>query len=211
VAGDETVIVLARHADPYNPRGVFYGHLDGFGLSATGREQACGLGDRLRDLPIARAYASPLQRAQETAALAVGRLAAPVPIITRDDLVEAEFGKYLQGVPRAQVVWRRPLFLVHFLRPGALPFDETVGAMAARVDRVCVEAREACAGQAALVVSHADPVKAFWSRKLGRPDWRFHGLRLPKGGWLELRFRGDTLAAISPHPPVRAPVTARVS
>src|SRR5258708_25040149 len=164
-----------------------YGHLPGFGLSLSGRQQALRLGDFLRAYPVRAAYASPLERAQETARLAVSRLEPQPAVETGDDLVEAEFGKYIEGVKRWQVPFRRPLFFVHAVTPGALSFDETVPAMAEHVDRVCQEALHACAGDAAVLVSHADPIRAFWNRFLGRRNPRFHMLQLDKGAFLELR------------------------
>jgi broad specificity phosphatase PhoE len=200
-----TRIFLCRHAHPDNPGGVFYGHLPGFGLSSLGVRQALGLGDHLSHYPVRRIYASPLQRAQETASLAASRLGHEVPIETRDALVEAAFGKYLQGVPQRRAVIVRPLFWVHVVRPGALSFDESVPDLAARIDTVLREALEACRGEAAAVVSHADPVKAFWNQFLGLPDWRFHLLKLPKGGFLELVYEGDSLVVIHPHSPIETP------
>lgn len=197
-----TRIFLCRHAHPANPEGVFYGHLPGFGLSPTGVQQALGLGDHLSRFPIRRIYASPLQRAQETASLAASRLELEAPIETRDELVEAAFGKYLEGVPQRRAVVVRPLFWVHLVRPGALSFDESVPDLAERVGGVVREALAACRGEAAAVVSHADPVKAFWNRFLGRADWRFHFLRLPKGGFLELVYEDDSLVVIHPHGPI---------
>lgn len=199
-----TRIFLCRHAHPDNPRRVFYGHLPGFGLSARGVRQALGLGDHLASHPVQRFYASPLQRAQETAALAASRLPGKVPIETRDALLEAEFGKYLQGVPQGRAVFARPLMWVHLARPGALKIDESVAVMAERVDSVCREAVQTCRGQAAVLVSHADPVKAFWNRYLGRPDWRFHFLEVAKGGFLELVYEDDHLVTIHPHAPIEA-------
>ena len=78
--------------------------------------------------------------------------------------------------------------------------------MARRVGRVCEEARAACRGQAALLVSHADPIKAFWNRYLGRADWRLHGLHLPKGAFLELTYEAEDLVDIRQHGP-RLPPT----
>ena len=197
--GTRTTIFLCRHAQPENPDGVMYGHLPGFGLSNLGDRQAEGLGDFLRDYPVRAFYVSPLQRAQETARLAMARLGREVPQHTRDDLVEAAFGKYLEGVKRWQVPLRRPLFFVHAVRPGVLSFDETVPEMAERVDRVCKEALEATAGGAAVLVGHSDPIKAFWNRFLGQADWRFHLLELDKGGFLELEYDDARLVAITPH------------
>lgn len=197
-----TRIFLCRHAEPDNPEGVFYGHLPGFGLSATGVRQALGLGDFLRAYPVQRFYSSPLLRAHETARLAGTRMEHQVPVETRDDLVEGEFGKYIEGIKRWQVPFLRPLFFVHAVSPGRLDFDETVTVMADRVDRVCQQAVAECAGKAAALVSHADPIKAFWNRFVGQADWRFHSLRVAKGGFLELEYEGDRLTSVTPHEPV---------
>ncbi len=199
-AGATTRIFLARHASPHNPDGVFYGHLPGFGLSEAGRAEATALGRLLAPEPIRRIYTSPLQRAQETAALAAAELPGQPSIEVREDLIETRMGIYIQGVRRPEVLIRRPLFLIHLLRPGRLSIDEPVAAMAERVERICVEAREVCRGEAALLVSHADPIKAVWNRALGRADWRLHGLRVPKASFLELMYEGDVLASITPHP-----------
>ena len=203
-----TRVFLCRHAAPHNPTGVFYGHLPGFGLGKTGRRQALGLGDFLAAYPISQMYSSPLERSRETAELAASRLPRKVPIEIRDDLVEAEFGKYLQGVKRPEALFRRPLFIVHAVAPGALPLDETVAEMAERVGRVVDEAVEACEGKAAAIISHADPIKAFWNQALGRAAWRFHFLELPKGGFIELEYAGDDLAMITPHGPILDSATA---
>ena len=208
MAGIKTLIFLCRHAHPENPEGVIYGHLPGFGLSARGKRQALGLGDFLRKYPVGAFYVSPLQRAQETARLAISQLGHEVPLHTRDDLVEAEFGKYIEGVKRWQVPFRRPLFFFHAISPGTLPFDEPVPEMAERVERVCREAVEATSGEAAVLVSHADPIKAFWNQFLGQSEWRFHLLELDKGGFLELEYDGDRLTAVTPHAAILAEAPA---
>ena len=204
MAGIKTLIFLCRHAHPENPEGVIYGHLPGFGLSARGKRQALGLGDFLRQYPVGAFYVSPLQRAQETARLAISQLGHKVPLHTRDDLLEAEFGKYIEGVKRWQVPFRRPLFFFHAISPGTLSFDEPVPEMAERVERVCREAVEATSGEAAVLVSHADPIKAFWNQFLGQSEWRFHLLELDKGGFLELEYDGDRLTAVTPHAAILA-------
>lgn len=65
-------ILLARHGEtPWNAEGRYQGQED-IPLSPTGEEQARLLGERLRDVPITRAIASPLSRARHTAELALG-------------------------------------------------------------------------------------------------------------------------------------------
>jgi probable phosphoglycerate mutase len=71
-------ILLARHGEtPWNAEGRYQGQED-IALSPTGEAQARSLGDRLRDVRIDRAVASPLQRARRTAELALGEARAPM-------------------------------------------------------------------------------------------------------------------------------------
>ena len=65
-------ILLARHGEtPWNAEGRYQGQED-IALSEVGIGQATALGERLRDLAIHRAIASPLSRARRTAELALG-------------------------------------------------------------------------------------------------------------------------------------------
>src|SRR5258708_33934182 len=162
-AGATTRIFLARHASPHNPDGVFYGHLPGFGLSEAGRAEATALGRLLAPEPIRRIYTSPLQRAQETAALAAAELPGQPSIEVREDLIETRMGIYIQGVRRPEVLIRRPLFLIHLLRPGRLSIDEPVAAMAGRGRGKCGGGRAGAPGEAPAPGGHAAPRK-------GRPD-----------------------------------------
>ncbi len=65
-------IILARHGEtPWNAEGRYQGQED-IPLSPVGEAQARALGERLRDVAIDRAVASPLARAKRTAELALG-------------------------------------------------------------------------------------------------------------------------------------------
>ena len=66
-------IILARHGEtPWNAEGRYQGQED-IPLSPIGQAQARALGERLRDVRIDRAVASPLVRAVHTAQLATLR------------------------------------------------------------------------------------------------------------------------------------------
>jgi broad specificity phosphatase PhoE len=83
------MIHLVRHGHVHNPDKVLYGRLANFSLSDTGRAMADAVAQRLvaDGTPVARVIASPLQRAQETAAPIAA--AFDVPIDTDERLVEA--------------------------------------------------------------------------------------------------------------------------
>ena len=63
-----SLIHLVRHGEVYTPEGILYGRLPGYHLSELGQRMAAAAADQLAGHPITALYASPLQRAQESAA-----------------------------------------------------------------------------------------------------------------------------------------------
>ncbi|MHB8395342.1 MAG: histidine phosphatase family protein [Candidatus Dormibacteria bacterium] len=189
----ETTCYLTRHCDVENPEKVLYGHLANFGLSAKGQDQGRALGRYLSREPVSAIYTSPLQRAMETTSLIVGELALPVPIPERPALVEAEFGRYLQGTKYRDVVWRKPRWWVHMVWPGLILGDESMRQMHDRVDTVIQEGLRDHPGTTFVCISHGDPIQAFWATTDRRPPWALHRLQCAKGGTLRLRYRGAQL------------------
>ena len=82
-----TVVHLLRHGEVHNPDGILYGRLPGFRLSESGRDQADIVAKSLAGADLDRRLASPLQRAQETAAPIAA--AHGLDIVTDDRLIEA--------------------------------------------------------------------------------------------------------------------------
>ena len=80
-------IHLVRHGEVENPKGIIYGRLPGFRLSERGRQQAAAAGRRLADADVGAIWASPLERAQETAQ-AIAEVHG-LPITTDDRLLES--------------------------------------------------------------------------------------------------------------------------
>lgn len=194
-AASLTRCYLARHCDVANPDGILYGHLPNFGLSAKGRRQGEVMGKYLASAGVRAIYTSPLQRAQETAGLLASELSPPPSVLLRPGLVEAEFGRYLQGTRYREVVWRKPRWWVHMVWPGLVPGDESMGAMARRVGQVIDEGLREHPGEAFVCISHGDPIQAFWATSDRRLPWALHQLQCSKGGMLELHYRGLELAA----------------
>ena len=204
-----TAVYLVRHADVQNPRKLLYGHLDGFPLSPLGRLQATEVGKRLRDAGLRRIVHSPLERARETAELIDAELPVPVPLEPDPELREAEFSRYLQGVPYWQIPVRRPLWIVHKARRGMLPGDEPVRAMGGRIlDAVARTVREH-PGEPVALVSHADPLQAAWVLLDGRPHNEREMYRKPvdRAGVLRLEVTEEGRIAFLEY--VKPPVIAR--
>ena len=193
MSGVRTRLYLVRHCDVHNPGRVLYGFLPGFGLSDKGVNQAHALGRHLaHQPPIAQIYTSPLQRSRETAEILASHLDG-VPIVSTEELIEARFSRYLQGVQAAQVPWRRPRWLLHMVRPGLLQDDESVPEMAARVRAPLMRLLRDHPGRGGVCVSHGDPIQAFWVESDGRPNWSLHRLQCAKGGMLELDYEDEAL------------------
>jgi broad specificity phosphatase PhoE len=212
----QTRLYLIRHADVENPHKLLYGHLDGFQLSALGRVQSAAVGDRLRDEDIKRIVHSPLARAAETARLINERLARPAVLETDPDLREAEFSRYLQGLPYWQIPLRRPLWFVHKAKRGLVPGDEPVDRLGGRVLAVARRMARERPGETQAIVSHADPLNAAWILLDGRPhnEREMYRKNVDKAGMLRLEMEGETPNEIFktweyiPPPPVANPATA---
>ncbi|TMC40826.1 MAG: histidine phosphatase family protein [Chloroflexi bacterium] len=207
-----TRIFLVRHADVENPQRVLYGYLPDFHLSALGRAQSAALGERLRPAGLTRIVSSPLVRARETAEVIAEKLTPPPALETDSDLREAEFSRYLQGVPYWQVPVRRPLWLVHKARRGLLPGDESIEVLGERVLRVARLLARRHPGEAMAVVSHADPLNAAWILLDGRPhsEREMHRKSIGKAGMLQVDMEGETPKAWEyiPPPPIAKPASA---
>ena len=188
-----TRVLLIRHADVENPRRVLYGHIPGFGLSPLGRAQSEALGQRLQQSGLARIVHSPLERAQETAELVAAQLPSPIPLTADGELREAEFSRYLQGVPYWQIPVRRPLWFVHKARRGLLPGDEPVDELGGRVLRVLHRVAADHPGEVSALVSHADPLQAAWTLLDGRPATEREMYQKPveKAGLLDVELDGE--------------------
>ena len=99
-------LLLARHGEtPWNAEGRYQGRED-IALSATGEAQARALGERLRELRIDRAVASPLARARCTAELALGEARAAM-LATDAGLLEIAHGDW-EGLLSAEIRERDP-------------------------------------------------------------------------------------------------------
>jgi len=182
---------------------VLYGHLDGFQLSALGRAQAAAIGDQLRPTGMHRIIHSPLSRAAETARLISERLEAPAILEADPRLREAEFSRYLQGLPYWQIPLRRPLWFVHKAKRGILPGDESIEAMGNRILDVVRDAARAHPEETIGVVSHADPLNAAWILLDGRPqnEREMYRKAFDKAGMLRLETEGERPARWDYIPP----------
>lgn len=165
------VLILARHGrTSANASGVLAGRSRGVHLDDVGRTQAESAADRLRDVPLAAAWTSPLERCRETAqTLLAGR--GP-KVRSERGLTECDYGDWTGE--KLSTLTRRSLWKVIQSQPSAaiFPGGESMAAMSARaveaVRRRDAEVR-AEHGSAAiwLAVSHGDVIKSILADALG--------------------------------------------
>lgn len=165
---EQTTVHVMRHGEVFNPDGVLYGRLPDFHLSDRGRAQAKSAAEWLARNDITYVVASPLERAQETAAPMAATHGLDVD--TDPDLIESwnEFeGERVapgDGALRDPRNWRK---LRNPRKPSwGEPYEEVAVRMTAALRR----ARDRAVGHEAVCVSHQLPVetlrRAMTNRKL---------------------------------------------
>ena len=161
-----TTILLVRHALTATTGAILAGRAQGLHLSDEGRRQADAVARRLAALPkLAAIYASPLERARETAS-AIAHARGLVVRVERG-LSELDVGAWT-GRSLRRVV-RRPEWRAVQRHPSGFRFPggESFSEMQARVVSALGRLVERHAGTVVVAVSHADPIKAAVAHALG--------------------------------------------
>ena len=172
-------ILLARHGEtPWNAEGRYQGQRD-IALSPVGEGQAGKLGERLRDVAITRAVASPLVRAKLTAELALGPARA-ASLRFDPDLQEIAHGDW-EGLLASEIRTRDPAMLGAWRdapESVQMPNGESIGQV---LDRAWPAFARACDGlgddDTVLVVAHDAVNRALLCRILGLPLSRLWSFR----------------------------------
>jgi broad specificity phosphatase PhoE len=146
---------LVRHGEVENPKGVIYGRLPGFNLSARGQQQAVEAGEHLAGADVGVIASSPLERAQETArAIAVHH---GVEVVTDDRFIES--ATTFEGIGRT--LWTFATSPRHWWRlrnPWLPTWGESFSEIRSRVLSGVVDALDKADGKEVVVVSHQTPV-----------------------------------------------------
>lgn len=161
-------LYLIRHGQSTgNVRNLWYGVSD-LPLTELGREQARQVGTKLRDVPLAAAYTSPLSRARETAEIALSW--RDVPVFEVPGLREQDMGQ-LETLSVEEIALRDPEYLsrletdwVHVVPKGGEPFDTGLAPRVARALDAIVAKGEDCA-----VFAHNGPLCYALTYLLGLP------------------------------------------
>ena len=164
-----TRVHVVRHGEVHNPDGILYGRLPGFRLSDTGRNQAAAVADALAGRDIAAVIASPLQRAQETAAPIAAKHGLVVD--TDPDLIESDNLFEGRRVGPGDGALLDPRFWWRLRDPFTPSWGEPYANIAARMAGAVDKARARAAGQEVVCVSHQLPVWTLRLHVTGRRLW----------------------------------------
>lgn len=169
-----TIVLFVRHGQTPTTGTKLPGRAKGLHLAPKGQEQAERAGQRIAALgaslpgsAVRAVYASPMERAQETAA-PIARL-CKLRVRTHKGLIEADFGMWtgrnlsaLRKLPEWTTVQRYPS---GFRFPGGESFTE----MQTRMSGAVAELVARHPGDTVVAVSHADTIKAAVADAQGTP------------------------------------------
>lgn len=148
------LVHLVRHGEVHNPDHVLYGRLEGFGLSDLGHRMAAAAVTGLAGHPVTALYASPLQRAQESAA--PWAEAFGLDIRTESRIIEPT--NRFEGKRMNLRTLANPRHW-HLLRNPRVPtWGEPFVDVAARMLAAMTDAREAVDAGDVVMVSHQLPI-----------------------------------------------------
>lgn len=163
---DATLVLLVRHGQTPTTGKILPGRAPGLNLAESGVLQAARAAERIGAIEGVRAvYASPLERARQTAAPISKTLGLRTQI--ERGLLECDFGDWtgaelsaLMKRPEWTTVQRAPST---FRFPNGESFTEMQTRMVSALDRLCARHR----GETIVCVSHADPIKAAVAHAMG--------------------------------------------
>lgn len=165
---ERTVVHLLRHGEVDNPAKILYGRLPGYHLSELGRAMAERAADYFEHRDVVHLVASPLERAQETAA-PIAKVTG-LEITTDGRAIESEnvFEGQRFGVGDGSL--KHPSVWKHLVNPFRPSWGEPYAQVAWRMHAAAEDARDAARGHEAVVVSHQLPI---WIARLAAEHRRF--------------------------------------
>jgi probable phosphoglycerate mutase len=196
-------LLLIRHGEnDFVKQGRLPGLMPGIHLNKRGQAQAAALAESLKNLPVRAIYASPLERAVETAEPLAQALGLAIQL--RPGLQDTDVGDW-QGVQikklRKLPLWKQVQQHPSEVRfPGGESFLELQQRQVKEIDllRLAHKPREMIA-----VVFHCDPIKLVLAHYIGLPLDGFQKFVVAPGSVsvLMLGKTGGLLAALNLRPP----------
>ncbi|WP_328464323.1 histidine phosphatase family protein [Actinoplanes sp. NBC_00393] len=191
----KTTVHVFRHGEVYNPDKILYGRLPDFHLSELGHQMAKAAAETLAGRDITYVVASPLERAQETAA----PISAEFKLETASDIRLIESANYFEGkkVSVGDGAFSNPRHWWVLRDPITPSWGEAYLVIAQRMFAAVQAARVAAEGHEAVCVSHQLPIWTLRRYVEGKRLW--HDPRKRECGLASLtsfRFEGSKVVGI---------------
>ena len=175
-SGVRTIVHVMRHGEVHNPEGILYGRLPDYHLSERGRAQAEAVAGWMALRDIAYVVASPLERAQETAAPIAARHGLSVD--TDEALIESHNVFQGERVSPGDGALRDPRNWWHLRNPRTPSWGEPYDEIAERMTGALARARIAATGHEGVCVSHQLPVETLRRAMTDKPLHHFPTRRM---------------------------------
>ena len=148
---------LVRHGEVFNPGGVLYERIEGFGLSDLGHQMAQAAANQLKSegVEISKLVVSPLQRTRESAKPIAERYGIE-PIIDDRVIEPWNLFKGLRVGPRALL--KRPSILLNLYNPSKPSWGEPFAEIAGRMNSAALEHWSDVESGDVVIVSHQLPI-----------------------------------------------------
>jgi len=190
-----TIFHLLRHGEHALQGRIVAGRMPGIGLSERGRAEAAAAAERLVDAGIAAIYASPLERAGETAGIIAVRLGIEVAI--RDELNELDFGEWTGST--FDQVRKNPHWLAwaNHRSLSTIPGGETMRAVQRRIVEILIELHHTHGDAGVVLVSHGDVIRAGLAFALGMPIDYLTRIEVATGSLSTVRIDADGIRVVN--------------
>jgi probable phosphoglycerate mutase len=184
-----TSVLLVRHGRTPTTGIILPGRAPGLSLAPAGRADAEAAAARIARLGrVAAVYASPLERAQETAAPIAREYGLAVRV--DPELSDLNIGGWTgMKIDEAR---RRPEWVAIQQYPAGFRFPggESFPEMQARITATLARLAARHPGETVVAVSHADPIKAAVAGARGQPLEQFQRIFVSPGSITVLSFEG---------------------
>lgn len=191
----QTTVHVLRHGEVHNPSKILYGRLPDFHLSELGKQMAKAAAESLAKHDVTYVVASPLERAQETAAPIAAEFGLEIATDTR--LIESSNFFEGKNVSVGDGSFRNPRNWWVLRDPVTPSWGEAYLVIAARMFAALQAARVAAEGHEAVCVSHQLPI---WTlRRYVEKRRLWHDPRRRQCGLASLtsfRFEDSTVVGI---------------
>lgn len=185
-----TRFLLIRHATTNAVGKRMTGRMPGVSLNDEGKGQAERLAERLKGLPIAAIYSSPVQRAVETASFVAKTLNLEPRIA--EDFLELDLGEWTDAsieLLRSDTLFSRfNTFRSNTRIPGGELMVEAQLRMITGLQKLCAKHPE----ETVAVVGHGDPIKAVVAYYAGIHLDLFHRLEISPASVSVIEVFADT-------------------